>query len=73
MKLLGFSTRIILRIAMWEFNYSDMPPSIIINEAIELAKCFAEHDAYKFINGVLDEWVKKNKPELFAEADKDNA
>jgi N utilization substance protein B len=61
---LGFSTRLILRLAMWEFTKSDIAPSIVINEAVELAKCFAEHDAYKFINGVLDEWLKRNKPEL---------
>lgn len=61
---LGFSTRLILRLAMWEFVHSGIAPSIVINEAVELAKCFAEHDAYKFINGVLDEWIKRNKPEL---------
>jgi len=61
---LGFSTRLILRLAMWELTKSDIAPSIVINEAVELGKCFAEHDAYKFINGVLDEWLKRNKPEL---------
>lgn len=61
---LGFSTRLILRLAMWELTKTDIAPSIVINEAVELAKCFAEHDAYKFINGVLDEWLKRNKPEL---------
>jgi len=32
--------------------------AIVINEAIELAKCFSEDDAYKFVNGILDELVK---------------
>ncbi len=59
---LGYSTRLILRLALWEFTHTDLAPSIIINEAVELAKCFAEHDAYKFVNGVLDEWLKKNRP-----------
>ena len=36
------------------------PHRIIINEAIELAKCFSEKDAYKFINGILDEAVRKS-------------
>ena len=36
-----------------------MPAKVAINEAIELAKCFAEKDAYKFVNGILDEAVKK--------------
>ncbi len=60
---LGVCTRLIMRLALWEFTNTDTQPTIIINEAIELAKCFAELDAYKFINGVLDEWVKRNKPE----------
>jgi N utilization substance protein B len=43
---------------LWELKKGDPAASIVINEAIELAKCFAEKDAYKFINGVLDESVK---------------
>lgn len=60
---LGCCTRIILRMSIWELIYVDAPPLVVINEAIELAKCFSELDAHKFINGVLDEWVKRNKPE----------
>lgn len=60
---LSVSTRLILRYAMWELLYTDTTPNIIINEAVELAKCFAERDAYKFINGIIDEWRKRNKPE----------
>lgn len=56
---LGVSTKLILRFAIWELKYTDTPASIIINEAIELAKCFAEKDAYKFINGILDNVVQK--------------
>lgn len=52
-------TKLILRFAVWEFMYSDTDPKIIINEAIELAKCFAEDDAYKFINGILDRYFKQ--------------
>jgi N utilization substance protein B len=59
MERLGCCTRIILRIALWEFNQKEIAASVIINEAIELAKCFAEKDAYKFINGILDEICKK--------------
>lgn len=56
---IGVSTKLILRFAIWELKYTDTPASIIINEAIELAKCFAEKDAYKFINGILDNVVQK--------------
>lgn len=60
---IGCITRLIIRLALWELKYTDTPASIIINEAIELAKCFAEQDAYKFVNGVLDQWVSSNRPE----------
>lgn len=55
---LGCCTRLILRMALWELRQKDAIPSIILNEAIELAKLFAERDAYKFVNGILDEVVK---------------
>jgi N utilization substance protein B len=56
---LGCCTRIILRLALWELKQPESIPSVVINEAIELAKCFAEKDAYKFINGILDEASKQ--------------
>lgn len=58
---LGVATHLILRMAMWEFLYTDTDRVIIINEAIELAKDFAEEDAHKFINGVLDRWIKADQ------------
>ncbi len=56
---LGVCTRLVLRVALWELEYTDTHPTIVINEAIELAKAFSEKDAYKFVNGILDEAVKK--------------
>lgn len=55
---LGTCTKLVLRFAAWEIYNTEVPSSIIINEAVELAKCFSEKDAYKFINGVLDEVIK---------------
>ena len=55
---IGLCTKLILRLALWELLNTDTPASIVINEAIELAKCFSETDAYKFVNGILDEIVK---------------
>lgn len=56
---IGVCTRLILRLALWELMQNQIAHPIIINEAVELAKCFAEVDAFKFVNGVLDEWVKQ--------------
>ncbi len=55
---LGCCTRLILRMSLWELQNTDTAMSIVINEAVELAKKFAEKDAYKFINGILDEMCK---------------
>ncbi len=55
---IGVSTKLILRFALWELQHSDTDPRIVINEAVELAKGFAEKDAYKFVNGILDKFVK---------------
>ena len=58
---LGCVTKLILHIALWELQQPSSIPSIVINEAIELAKNFAEKDAYKFVNGMLDEYRKKSQ------------
>jgi transcription antitermination protein NusB len=52
-------TRLILYIAVWELQHKEAIYSIVINEAVELAKLFAEDDAYKFVNGILDEFCKQ--------------
>ncbi|MBQ1448568.1 MAG: transcription antitermination factor NusB [Coriobacteriales bacterium] len=46
--------RNILRIAMYELAFDDeIPESVAINEAVELAKDFAGDESYRFINGIL--------------------
>lgn len=47
--------RAILRLAVYEMNYcEDIPRSVCINEAIEIAKRFSTTESSRFINGVLD-------------------
>ena len=47
--------RTILRMATYEMAFSnDVPFSVAINEAIEIAKRFGTEDSPTFINGVLD-------------------
>lgn len=47
--------RNLLRIAAFELVYRpDIPTSVIINEAIEIAKRFSTDEAAPFINGILD-------------------
>lgn len=58
---IGKCTLLVLRYAIWELLYTKTPHNIVINEAIELAKCFSEKDAYKFVNGILDKISTKYK------------
>jgi len=45
----------LLRISVYTLMYqSDVPPSIVIDEAIGISKEFGTDDSYRFINGVLD-------------------
>ena len=55
---ISIMVKLILRFAVWELQQGTMDKKIIINEAIELAKGFAEKDAYRFVNGVLDKYTK---------------
>jgi transcription antitermination protein NusB len=43
----------ILRLAVGEILFLDIPQKVAINEAIELAKRYSDDDAHRFINGVL--------------------
>jgi transcription antitermination protein NusB len=47
--------RNILRLATWELLACDETPvSVVINEAVELAKRFGGADSRSFVNGILD-------------------
>jgi N utilization substance protein B len=53
--------RNILRAATYELFYRpDIPPSVTINEAIEISKKYSTEDSASFINGVLDKIQKSN-------------
>ena len=45
--------RDILRIAVAEILYLEVPERVAINEAVELAKRYSDEDGFRFINGVL--------------------
>ena len=52
----------IVRIAAYELTFrKDVPYKVAINEAIELAKAFGAEDGHKFVNGILDKLVARNK------------
>lgn len=49
----------ILKMAIYELKYTDTPPIVVINEAIELAKKYSDDAVRKMINAVLDKMIKE--------------
>ena len=59
---MGSVERNVLRWAFYEMIYcADVPPAVVLNEAIDLAKYFSNADAGRFVNGVLDRLNKELK------------
>ena len=49
----------IMRVAMFEVLYrDDIPDSVAINEAVEIAKKYETPETVKFINGILGSFVR---------------
>lgn len=54
--------RIVLRIGTYELTYGiDVPPKVVINEAVELAKAFGGENSSKFVNGVLGTLLRQRE------------
>lgn len=54
--------RIVLRIGAYELVYgNDVPPKVVINEAVELAKAFGGENSSKFVNGVLGTLLRQRE------------
>ncbi len=49
----------ILKLAIYEIKYKELPYKVAINEAVELAKKYGEDTSKNFINGVLASIVKE--------------
>jgi len=56
--------RVILRMGLYELSHNaDVPPKVVINEAVELAKAFGGENSSKFINGVLGTVMRQRDPQ----------
>ncbi len=51
--------RAVLRLGTYELLHTTTPAKVVINEAIELARCFGTTDSHRFVNGVLDRIAKQ--------------
>ncbi len=56
--------RNVLRLAVYELMYlTEVPPRVVLNEAIEISKKYGSEESGGFVNGVLDD-VLKTEPAL---------
>lgn len=66
--------RVILRMGAYELLHSkEVPPKVVINEAVELAKAFGGDNSSKFINGVLGTLLRNQNGEPNPEKPKKSA
>lgn len=64
-----FVDRNILRLAVYEILFEpDVPDSVAINEAVEMAKAYGTDDSPKFVNGVLGRIAEMHAPPSAASA-----
>ena len=60
--------RNVMRMAAYELLYCpDIPHKVCINEAVELAKKFADSESGKFVNGILDRIHKESTKDVAKE------
>lgn len=63
---------IVLLMGAYELlNSKEVPPKVVINEAVELAKSFGGENSSKFINGVLGTLLREINPTLAKKLDKE--
>lgn len=67
--------RNVLRLAVYEFLYEQTPRTVVINEALEIARRFSTFEATQFINGILDAIkhdLEKTNPQIPETTDEEN-
>jgi N utilization substance protein B len=63
--------RNVLRVAVYELlHHPDIPERVVLNEAIDIAKKYGSVDSGAFVNGILDDIVKR-EPGVMAQREVD--
>jgi N utilization substance protein B len=52
----------VMRVALYEIEFCDVPVEVAIDEAIELAKKYCGAEAPRFVNGILGSIVRDREP-----------
>ncbi len=59
---IAFMDRVILNVALAElFNFPDIPVQVTLNEYLDIAREYSTENSPQFINGVLDEVIKRQR------------
>lgn len=53
------ATKSALRLAVYEMIYTEVPPKVAMNEAIELVKIYDDENAPAFVNGILNKVARE--------------
>lgn len=53
----------VLRLATYEYLFTDTPAKVVVDEAVELAKEFGGESSPSFVNGVLGDILKRHNNE----------
>ena len=48
----------VLRLAIFELNYTELSEAVAVNEALELARAYSTPEAVSFVNGVLGSMLR---------------
>ena len=57
LKRMAPTDRNVLRLGAFELLYTDTPPRVVIDEALELAKRYGSAQSSQFVNGILDRLI----------------
>ncbi len=60
---LGYTYQAIIRMWIFELLYTETPPIVVINEAVELGKLYSDESVKGMINSVLDKIYHEEKNE----------
>ncbi len=58
---MAVTDRNVLRMGAYEIRYTDTPPRVAVDEAVELAKRFGAASSSQFVNGILDKLIEKKE------------
>ena len=52
----------VMRVALYEIEFTDTPAEVAIDEAVEIAKEYCGAEAPRFVNGILGAVVREREP-----------